>query len=303
MARMLAASNRDPSGGPDGAGDGVAAPAPRTMMGIAPPAGTSGAVTASALVAGRNLRKVARTPQLAVIGTIQGAVFLLILTHVFGGAINLGSTVASGRVHYVDFLVPGYLVTTALFAGTAAASGMAEDIEKGFSDRLRSLPVVRAALLTGRSVADTALLTWSMVVAIAVAFAAGFRLHGSAAAAVAAFGLCIVFGFAFTWLFIFIGSISRSAQAAQSISLLVFPLGAVSSAWVPVETMPGWLRPVAENQPVTAMTNAVRSLALGDPVATGLDRSTGYWVLLSLLWSVVLVAVFAPLAVARYARS
>lgn len=272
-------------------------------MGMEPPAGTAGPFAASAIVAGRNLRKLVRTPQLALVSTIQGVVFLLILTHVFGGVIDLGNALGFGQVHYVDFLVPGYLVTTALFAGTATASGMAEDIEQGFSDRLRSLPVARAAPLAGRSMADTALLTWSMAVAVGVAFAVGFRIHASPAAALAAFGLCVVFGFAFTWVFIFIGAIARTAQAAQAISLLVFPLGAVSSAWVPVSTMPRWLQPVAEHHPITAMTHAVRSLALGDPALAGAAGGTGWWVVSSLLWSAGLIAVFAPLAVVSHARS
>lgn len=119
----------------------------------------------------------------------------------------------------------------------------------------------------------------------------------------AALGLCIVFGFAFIWLFVFLGLIAGNAQAAQSVAMLVFPLSFVSSAYVPVDSMPGWLQPIAENQPLTAMTNAVRSLALGDPAMAGLSGSTGHWVALSLAWSVGLVAVFAPLAIARYRRT
>ena len=141
------------------------------------------------------------------------------------------------------------------------------------------------------------------MITTAVGFAIGFRIHGSVAQALAAFGLCVVYGFAFTWLFVFIGLVAGNAQAAQGMSLLVFPLTFVSSAYVPVDSMPGWLQPVAEHQPLTIMTNAVRSLALGDPALAGLDHSTGHWVVLSLVWSVGLIAVFAPLAVARYRRT
>ena len=125
----------------------------------------------------------------------------------------------------------------------------------------------------------------------------------ASAEALAAFGLCVVYGFAFTWLFVFIGLVAGNAQAAQGMSLLVFPLSFVSSAYVPVDSMPGWLQPFAEHQPLTSMTNAVRSLVLGDPALAGLDHSIGHWVVLSLLWSAGLVAVFAPLAVARYRRT
>jgi len=258
---------------------------------------TAGVATTAGQVAVRTVRQFARTPQLLVVNTIQGAMFLLIFRYVFGGAIE------SGPVPYVDFLVPGFVVTSVLFAGTSASSGVAEDVEKGFFDRLRSLPVSRAALLAGRAVADTALLTWGLVVTTAVGFLVGFRIHGSVAQALAAFGLCVLYGFAFTWLFVLIGLMAGNAQAAQGMSLLVFPLTFVSSAYVPVDSMPGWLQPVAEHQPLTIMTNAVRSLALGDPALAGLDHSIGHWVGLSLVWSAALIAVFAPLAVARYRRS
>jgi ABC-2 type transport system permease protein len=121
--------------------------------------------------------------------------------------------------------------------------------------------------------------------------------------ALAAFGLCVVYGFATTWLFVWIGQVAGNAQAAQGMSVLVFPLTFVSSAYVPVDSMPGWMQPIAENQPITVMTNAVRSLALGDAALAGLSGTTAHWVVLSLLWSAGLVLVFAPLAVARYRRT
>jgi ABC-2 type transport system permease protein len=251
---------------------------------------------ATAAVAGRTLRKFARTPQLIVVGAIQGAMFLLIFRYVFGGAIR------TGGVSYVDYLVPGFVVTGVLFSGMGAATGVATDVEGGFFDRLRSLPVARPALLAGRSLADTALVTWGLVITIGIGFLVGFRLHGTAAQGLAAFGLCALFGFAFTWLFISIGLFAGNAQAAQGLSLLVFPLTFVSSAYVPVKSMPGWMQPIAEHQPLTAMVDAVRSLTLGDPRLAGLPDSIGHYVLVSLVWCVGLVAVFAPLAVARYRR-
>jgi ABC-2 type transport system permease protein len=270
---------------------------PGRLADVAAAARPAGRLTTAGQVALRTVRQFARTPQLLVVNTIQGAMFLLIFRYVFGGAID------SGTVPYVDFLVPGFVVTSVLFAGASAASGVAEDVEKGFFDRLRSLPVSRPALLGGRALADTALLTWGLVITTAVGVLVGFRIHGSVAQALTAFGLCVVFGFAFTWLFVFIGLVAGNAQAAQGMSLLVFPLSFVSSAYVPVDSMPGWLQPFAEHQPLTSMTNAVRSLVLGDPALAGLDHSIGHWVGLSLLWSAGLIAVFAPLAVARYRRT
>ncbi|HET6949928.1 MAG TPA: ABC transporter permease [Acidimicrobiales bacterium] len=270
---------------------------PAPTLDITPAPRTAGPLTAAAEVARRTVRQFARTPQLLVVSTIQGAMFLLIFRYVFGGAID------TGPVPYVDFLVPGYVLTGVLFSGTGASAGVAADVEKGFFDRLRSLPVSRSALLAGRAVADTGLLTWGLIVTTAIGFLVGFRVHGTVTQALAAFGLCVVCGFAFTWLFVWIGLMAGSAQAAQGMSLLVFPLTFVSSAYVPVESMPGWMQPVAEHQPITVMANAVRSLTLGDPALAGLSGSTAHWVGLSLLWAVGLVAVFAPLAVLRYRRS
>jgi len=259
------------------------------------------AITASApmsavAVARRTVRKFVRTPQLIVVGTVQGAMFLLIFRYVFGGAID------AGPVPYVDFLVPGFITTGVLFSGMAAAAGVAEDLEQGFFDRLRSLPIPRASVLAGRALADTGMLTWNLAVTAAIGFAIGFRLHGSVIEGLAAFGLCVVFGFAFCWLFITIGLVAGNAQAAQGMSLLVFPLTFVSSAYVPVDSMPGWMQTFAEHQPLTVMVDTVRALCLGDHAELVLGHSVGHYLAASLLWTAGLVAVFAPLAVARFRR-
>jgi ABC transporter DrrB family efflux protein len=264
---------------------------------IEPATRSAGLVATAATVAGRSVRKFVRTPQLLVISTITGAMFLLIFRYVFGGAVE------TGPVPYVAFLVPGYVVTSVLFTGSNVSSGVAEDLEQGFTDRLRSLPVSRTALMAGRVLAETGLLALGLAVTTAIGFVVGFRPEGTAVEALLAFGLCIVFGFALMWMFVLIGLVAGNAQAAQGMSLLVFPLSFVSSAFVPVDTMPGWMQPIAEHQPITVMTNAVRSLALGDPALAGLGGSTTHWVVLSLAWSVAIVALFAPLAVLRYRRS
>jgi ABC transporter DrrB family efflux protein len=268
----------------------------RPPLRIAAPTRRAGVATTALAVARRTVLQFLRTPQLVVVSSIQGAMFLLIFRYVFGGAIDVGG------VPYVDFLVPGFVVTGVLFSGMGAAAGVADDIDKGFFDRLRSLPVSRTALLGGRSLADTALVTWGLLITVAIGFLVGFRIHGSVGEALAAFGLCIAYGFAFTWVFICIGLLAGSAQAAQGMSLLVFPFTFVSSAYVPVDTMPGWMQPIAEHQPVTAMADAVRSLTLGSPDLAGLDGTTSSYVVTSLLWCAGLVAVFAPIAVARYRR-
>jgi ABC-2 type transport system permease protein len=271
---------------------------PLTSHDIAPPTRSAGALTTTVQSAARVLRKFVRSPQLMVLGTVQGAMFLLIFRYVFGGAIDTG-----GAIPYVDFLVPGFVVTGVLFSGMNSAAGVAEDVEHGFFDRLRSLPVPRTALVAGRAIADTVTVTQGLAVTAAIGFLVGFRIHGSLAEALAAFGLTVVFGFAFIWLFVCLGLLAGNAQAAQGMSLMVFPLTFVSSAYVQVSSMPGWMQPVAENQPITMMTNAVRCLALGGPEAANLSQSTAHYVVAALLWSVGLVLAFAPIAVARYRKS
>src|SRR5262249_29363702 len=219
-----------------------------TAVLIAPTTSAGPAVTARSL-ARRTIRKFLRTPQLIVIGTIQGVMFLLIFRYVFGGAIG------AGGLDYVEFLVPGFVVTGVLFSGTGAAAGVAEDMEQGFFDRLRSLPIPRTSVLLGRSLADTALVAWGAAITTAIGFAVGFRLSTAWASALAAFALVVVYGFAFTWLFIPLGLFAGNAQAAQGMSLLVFPLTFVSSAYVPVDSMPGWLQGFAEHQPLTPMVD------------------------------------------------
>jgi ABC-2 type transport system permease protein len=265
---------------------------------IRPAERTASAFATATAVGRRTVRKFVRTPQQLVLGTVTGAMFLLIFRYVFGGAID------AGPVPYVDFLVPGYIVTSVLFTGGEVSVGFAQDLEAGVTDRFRSLPVSRAALLAGRIVAESLLLVMGLAITTAIGFLVGFRIHGSVAQALAAFAVCVAFGFAFMWVFALLGMVSGNAQAAQGMSMIVFPLAFVSSAMVPVETMPGWLQPIAEHNPVTAAINAVRSLGLGDSTLAGVGQhSATYWALLALAWCAGIVAVFAPLAVRRYRRS
>jgi ABC-2 type transport system permease protein len=153
-----------------------------TPAGIVPPNRSAGAVATAKATALRTVRKFFRSPQLVVLGTVQGALFLLIFRYVFGGAID------TGPVPYVDFLVPGFVLTGILFQGMNTSAGVAEDLEQGFFDRLRSLPVPRSALLAGRALGDTVALIQGTVVTAAIGFLVGFRLHGSLAEASAPSG-------------------------------------------------------------------------------------------------------------------
>jgi ABC-2 type transport system permease protein len=255
-------------------------------------------LTASGQVAIRTIKKFVRTPALIVAGTAQGVLFLLIFRYVFGGAVA-----HTGSLSYVDFLVPGFVVTGVLFQGMSASSGVADDLEGGLFDRLRSLPIRLVSIVTGRVGADSALVAWGVLVMTAAGFAVGFRVSGSTADAVAAFGLTVVYGFAFVWLFVAMGLFAGSPQAAQGLSFLVFPLSFVSSAYVPVSTMPGWMQGFANNQPMTLMCNTVRLLTGGPAAQQLLGHPSSYYLWPSLLWTAGIILVFAPLATWRLKRS
>lgn len=264
----------------------------------APVARGAGFATTSFGSARRTVLQFFRTPQVLVMGTVQGAMFLIMFRYVFGGAISTG-----GALSYVDFLVPGFLATIVLWTGMSAASGVAEDAATGVHDRLRSLPIPRVAVVVGRAFADTALTAWGLLVTGLLSFAIGFRVHAPIIDVVAGFALIVIAGFAFAWVFILIGLIGGNAQAAQGLSMLVIPFSFVSSANVPVASMPGWLQPFAANQPVSVLINAVRCLMQGGAERVGIGHSTGYWIVLTLIWCAGITVVFGALASRRFAKT
>jgi ABC transporter DrrB family efflux protein len=275
-------------------------PAPVTVdVETAPRATGAGFVTAALQSAKRTILQFARTPQLLMLGTVQGALFLFMFRYIFGGAINPGH-----GLDYVDFLVPGFLATGILWLGSPASSGVAEDAATGVHDRLRSLPIPRASVMVGRSIADSTLTIWGIVVGTVLAFVVGFQLHDADALDVlVAIGVLLAATYSFMWVFTTIGLTSKSAQAANGTSfLLVVPLAFVSAAYVPAASLPSWMQPVANNQPFTVYSNALRSLTLGGAHAVGLGHTTTYWVLLSLAWSAGILAVFSTIAVLRFSR-
>ena len=258
----------------------------------------AGFVTAALQSAKRTILQFFRTPQLLLLGTIQGALFLFMFRYIFGGAIQPG-----GGIDYVDFLVPGFLATGILWLGLPAATGVAEDAATGVHDRLRSLPIPRPSVMIGRSLADTTLTAWGLVVTTVLAFIVGFRLNANVAEVALAVVLLLVMAYCFMWVFISVGLTSKSAQAATgTCTLLIVPLAFVSAAYVPANSLPGWMQPVANNQPFTVFSNALRSLMLGGADAVGLGHSTAYWVGLSLVWCAGILLVFGTIAVSRFAR-
>jgi ABC-2 type transport system permease protein len=250
------------------------------------PLRTPGVTGASWQVALRALRKYVRTPGLSVLGVVQSVMFLFSFRYVFGGAIHTGTT------SYVDFLVPAYVASIVLFTGGGIAVAVAEDKVQGFTDRLLSLPVPRYALVIGRTIADSTTNVWSIVSTAAFGFLFGFRLPGSWQDGLAALGVCVVYAVVFTIVFIVMGLFAPNAEAAQGMSLIAFVFAFISSAYVPATSMPGWLQPFSEYQPITPMVDAVRSLLSGSSSDVGL----------ALAWCALLVVVFTPIAVIRYRR-
>ena len=238
-----------------------------------------------------NLISVPRVPEMLVFLTLQPVLFVVLFRYVFGGAIK------TPGLPYQDFLIPGIIVQTVAFGGITTGIGLAEDLQKGVIDRLRSLPMASFALLAGRTVADIGRNIFSIVLMLGVGFIVGFSFHDATAIDIlAGVALLLLFGFAFSWIAALIGLSVPNAEVAQSAGFIwLFPLTFASSAFVPVSSMPDWLQTFANANPVTVTVNAVRELWLGVP--------SGDDILWSVVWSLGLLAIFAPLATARYRRT
>lgn len=241
-------------------------------------------------VAGRNLIAYRRIPQLLVFSTVQPVIFVLMFRYVFGGAISVrGAT-------YVDFLIPGIFVQTVVFGAMGAAIGLATDMKSGLLERFRSLPMARSAVLAGRTFADLVRNVFVAALMAGVGFAVGFRVHTNVLSFLAGLALVLLFGYVLSWIFATVGLAVGDPETAQAASFpLMAPLVFASSVFVPVDSMPDWLQAFAEHQPVSVTASAVRALMLGGPTTS--------YVLQSLAWSALILAVFVPLAVARYRRA
>jgi ABC transporter DrrB family efflux protein len=247
------------------------------------------AVTDAAVVTVRNLRHFIREPQLLIFSTIQPIMFVLLFVYVFGGAVE--SSLPSG-VSYIDFLLPGIFVQSAVFRASQTAVGLSQDLERGVIDRFRSMPMARSAVLLGRTLADVVRNVLIIGLMIVVGYIVGFRFHGGVSGALACVAVVAAFGFALSWIFAFVALTVRGAEAAQSAGFVVtFPLVFASSVFVPVSTFPGWLEAFAKASPVTLTANAARSFAL-----TGAPYSLAG----TAAWTCGLLAIFIPLCVWRY---
>ncbi|HVX44704.1 MAG TPA: ABC transporter permease [Mycobacteriales bacterium] len=258
------------------------------------------AVADSLAMAWRNILRFTRAPDMVVFTLFSPIMFVVLFRYVFGGAIS-----GLQGLDYVTYLVPGIAVQTAIFSAGTTGFALADDLQKGFVDRLRSLPMARSAVMAGRVIADSLNNLVQVVILILVGVVVGFRPDSVLGLIL---GVVLLLGFALSTSFIFalVGMLVSTVEAVNAATFpVVFPLTFASSAFVPTHTMPGWLQSFANHQPVSVVVNAVRSLVLGDisPQARDLlfaGQSTSSLVLQSLAWTAGLTIVFGWLSVRKY---
>ncbi|HST67132.1 MAG TPA: ABC transporter permease [Mycobacteriales bacterium] len=269
----------------------------------APGSGVGWALRDAGAMAGRNLRRLTRQPEQIVFNLVSPIMFVLLFRYVFGGAIG-----GLQGLNYVNYLIPGIAVQTVLFSAGTTGFALADDMQKGFVKRLRSLPMARSAVFGGRVASDTVINAFGLVVRIATGFAVGFRPASFLGLLLAAL-LLLLFALAVSLGYALIGLTVRSPEAVNAATFpIIFPLTFASSAFVPVATMPSWLQGFATHQPVSVVINAARSLILGD-TATAEQRElllggsgTGSLVLQSLAWTLGIGLLFGVLCTRRYRR-
>jgi ABC-2 type transport system permease protein len=248
------------------------------------------AVSDTAVLAKRSLLRIRRQPDLLIGFTVQPVMFVLLFVYVLGGAIQ------TPGFDYVDFLMPGIIVQSMAFGGFVTALGLAEDLKKGLIDRFRSLPMWAPAVLAGRILADVGTNVIQLAIMFAVGIAAGFRFDSSVPEIVAGMGLLLLIGYSFSWVFALIGLAASSPEAANAYGFtIIFPLTFISSAFVPVDSMPSWLQTFAEVNPVTTMVDAIRALFLGTPAGNDVWGAV--------VWCFAIIAVFGTLSVWRYRQA
>jgi ABC transporter DrrB family efflux protein len=263
-----------------------------------PPIAPPSLARASATVVWRNLLHIKRMPEMLLDVTVQSVMFVLLFAYVFGGSIAVPGT------NYREFLVPGIMVQTMVFSSAVVAMGLTNDLQKGIVDRFKSLPISRSSVLVGRSISSLIHSSIGIAVMGVTGLLIGWRIRNGVLDGVLAFLLLLLFGFAMVWLGIWVGSLMRSVEAVQGFMFtIMFPLTFVANTFAPTENMPSWLRAVAEWNPVSALTQACRQLWGNGPVAP----ADAAWplqnpILLTVVWSVALTAIFAPLAIAAFRR-
>ncbi len=247
-------------------------------------------------VAWRNLKRVPRIPELAIFAILQSIMFVLLFAVVFGGAIPL-----EGGGLYREYLMPGIFVQTLAFASITTAIGMADDMTKGLIDRFRSLPMARSAVLSGRTSSDVVYNVGILIVLMLSGLVVGWRVRNGLGDFLLAVALLLFFTYAMAWIGVLLGLLVPTVEVVQQLGFLViFPITFLSNAFVPTATLPDVLQPIAEWNPVSTLTQATREL-FGNPSPSPSGSFPSEHALsLSIAWIVVLLAVFAPLAVRKY---
>lgn len=240
-------------------------------------------------LAWRTLVQIKHNPFELIDFSVQPVMFLLLFTYVFGGAI-------SGSPHeYLTFALAGIIVQNSLFTTLNTGVGLSTDLEKGFFDRLRALPIARFSPLAGRIVADLVKQAWSVAMLLGVGALLGFRVGTNVFGVLGAFGLVLISTLAISWSIVLVSMIVASPEKVQIFGFIVlFPLTFTSNAFVPTASMPGWLQAWSNVNPVTILSDAIRGLLVSGSVATP--------ALQSLLWALGFTVVFAPLAVRAFKR-
>ncbi|MFD1860002.1 ABC transporter permease [Aeromicrobium camelliae] len=253
------------------------------------------------VVAKRNLIKIKRVPEIMVFVLMSPIMFVLLFAYVFGGAIDAGP-----GLDYKEFLIGGIFAQTVVFGATYSGAALAEDMQKGFIDRFRSLPMARSAVLVGRTTSDVVYNVVSLVVMALTGLLVGWRARGSILETIAAFALLLLFAYAISWVMAYIGLLVPSVDVINNASFMVImPLTFVSNAFVPLESFPSGLQTVVEWNPVSAITQAVRELFgnVPDGMAVPDVWSMQNPALYTLVWVGIILAVFVPLCVRQYQRA
>ncbi len=252
-------------------------------------AGLAGVVLDSLTEAGRHLRIIPRNIEVLIFATIQPVMFVLLFSFVFGGEIEI-----PGFDNYDQYLMPGIFAQTVVFGSAFTSIGIAEDLSKGFIDRLRSLPIAQSSVLIGRTISDLVRNIITFITMLAVAFLLGFRFEGSLMAALGATALLLFFSYGLSWVQALIGLSVSSVEAANSAGFIwMFPMTFVSSAFIDPATLKyDWLVTVANANPFTKVTNAARALYNGNDAGNNIQ-----W---SIAWAIGMIVVFAILATRKF---
>lgn len=253
----------------------------------------------SAVIAKRNVIKIKRVPEVLVFVLLSPIMFVLLFAYVFGSSI----TVPGGS--YREFLIAGIFAQTVIFGSTFTGAGLAEDMQKGIISRFRSLPMSRSAVVVGRTASDTVYNGLSVAIMAGTGLVVGWRIRTSVAEAVVGFVLLLVFAYAFSWVMALVGLIVPSPEVINNASFMVIlPLTFIANTFVPAENLPSGLRAFAEWNPISSVTQAARELfgnlppGSPEPTAWPLQNPLVY----ALGWAILIIAVFAPLAVRQYNR-